>query len=70
MHDPWEPHLVVIKRILCYLQGTSEYDLLLRRSSIFDLIFYTDTDWLDARTRVAPPLATLSSSTTTTSPGP
>jgi hypothetical protein len=70
LHDPWEPHLVVVKRILHYLQGTLEYGLLLHRSSVFDLVFYTDTDWLDARTHVAPPLATLSSSMTTTSPGP
>jgi hypothetical protein len=43
MHDPQEPHLTAIKRILRYLQGTP--DLLLRHSSSSDLIVYTDADW-------------------------
>ena len=29
MHDPREPHLVALKRILCYLQGTLDLGLLL-----------------------------------------
>jgi hypothetical protein len=32
-HDPREPHLMVMKRIMCYLQGMPEYDLLLHRTS-------------------------------------
>jgi hypothetical protein len=45
MHDPREPHLTAMKRILHYLQGTPDYGLLLRRSSSFDLVVYTDADW-------------------------
>jgi hypothetical protein len=45
MHDPREPHLAVVKRILRYLQGTSEFGLLLHRSSVSDLTVYTDADW-------------------------
>jgi hypothetical protein len=45
MHDPQEPHLMVMKRILHYLQGTPDYSLLLRRSSSSDLVVYTDADW-------------------------
>jgi hypothetical protein len=45
MHDPREPHLTAMKRILRYLQGTPDYGLLLRRSSCSDLIVYTDADW-------------------------
>jgi hypothetical protein len=36
---------MAMKRILCYLQGTPDYDLLLRHSSSFDLIVYMDADW-------------------------
>jgi hypothetical protein len=45
MHDPREPHLTAMKRILHYLQGTPDYGLLLRRSSSSDLVVYTDADW-------------------------
>jgi hypothetical protein len=44
MHDPQEPHLTAMKRILRYLQGTPDYGLLLCRSSGSDLIIYTDAD--------------------------
>jgi hypothetical protein len=47
MHDPQELHLTAMKRILRYLQGTPYYSLLLRRSSSFDLVVYTDADWAD-----------------------
>jgi hypothetical protein len=43
MHDPREPHLTAMKRILRYLQWTPDY-ILLRRSSSFDLVVYTDVD--------------------------
>jgi hypothetical protein len=36
---------MAMKRTLCYLQGTPDYDLLLRRSSSSDLVVYTDADW-------------------------
>jgi hypothetical protein len=45
MHDPWEPHLTTMKRILRYLQGTPDYGLLLHRLSGSDLVVYTDADW-------------------------
>jgi hypothetical protein len=45
MHDPREPHLMAMKRILCYLQGAPDYDLLLCHSSSSDLIVYMDADW-------------------------
>jgi hypothetical protein len=44
MHDPQEPHLTTMKRILRYLQGMPDYGLLLRHSSSSDLIIYTDAD--------------------------
>jgi hypothetical protein len=44
MHDPRELHLTAMKRILRYLQGTLDYNLLLRRSPCSDLIVYTDVD--------------------------
>jgi hypothetical protein len=44
MHDPREPHLTTMKRILRYLQRTPYYGLLLRRSSSSDLVIYTDVD--------------------------
>jgi hypothetical protein len=36
---------MVMKRIMCYLQGTPDYGLLLRRSSSSDLVVYTNADW-------------------------
>jgi hypothetical protein len=45
MHNPREPHLTAMKRILRYLQGMPDYGLLLRRSSSSDLVIYTDADW-------------------------
>jgi hypothetical protein len=45
MHDPREPHLTALKRILRYLRGTLDFGLLLRRSSATELRVYTDADW-------------------------
>jgi hypothetical protein len=45
MHDPREPHLTAMKRILRYLRGTPNFGLLLRRSSGSDLVAYTNADW-------------------------
>ncbi|WVZ70234.1 hypothetical protein U9M48_018914 [Paspalum notatum var. saurae] len=45
MHDPREPHLTAVKRLLRYLRGTVDYDLLLHRSSSAELVVYTDADW-------------------------
>ena len=45
MHDPQEPHLTALKRLLRYLRGTVDYGLLLHRSSSAELVVYTDADW-------------------------
>ncbi|GKC29495.1 ribonuclease H-like domain-containing protein, partial [Tanacetum coccineum] len=45
MHDPREPHLVALKRILRYVQGTLDLGLHLYASSITSLVGYTDADW-------------------------
>jgi len=45
MHDPREPHLTALKRILRYVKGTPHLGLLLRPSSATDLVVYTDADW-------------------------
>jgi hypothetical protein len=45
MHDPREPHLTAMKRILRYLRRTPDFGLLLHRSSSSDLVVYTDADW-------------------------
>jgi hypothetical protein len=45
MHDPREPHLTAMKRILRYFRGTPDFGLLLHRSSSSDLVVYTNADW-------------------------
>jgi len=46
MHDPREPHLTALKRILRYLCDTVDFGRLLhRRSSSTELVVYTDADW-------------------------
>jgi len=45
MHDPREPHLTALKRILRYIRGTLDLGLLLRPSIATDLVVYTDADW-------------------------
>ena len=45
MHDPREPHLVAVKRILRYLQGTVSHGLHLQPSTPSELVVYTDADW-------------------------
>jgi hypothetical protein len=45
MHDPREPHLAALKRILRYVRGTLNLGLLLRPSASTDLVVYTDVDW-------------------------
>ena len=46
MHDPREPHLTALKRILRYLRGTVDFSLQLHwRSSSTELIVYTVADW-------------------------
>jgi hypothetical protein len=46
MHDPWEPHLTAMKRVLRYLRSSLDFSLHLRRSaSSSELTVYTDVDW-------------------------
>jgi hypothetical protein len=45
MHDPCEPHFLLIKRILRYLEGTPDFGLHLYSSSPHTLISYSDADW-------------------------
>ncbi|GJR57325.1 ribonuclease H-like domain-containing protein [Tanacetum coccineum] len=45
MHDPREPHLSALKRILWYVQGTLNYGLQLFSSSTTNLVAYSDADW-------------------------
>ncbi|GJW38691.1 ribonuclease H-like domain-containing protein [Tanacetum coccineum] len=45
MHDPREPHLAALKRILRYVQGTLEFGLQLYASSETSLVAYSDVDW-------------------------
>ena len=44
MHDPREPHLNAIKRILRYPRGTIDHGLQIHRSSPTSLTAYTDAD--------------------------
>jgi len=46
MHDPQEPHLAALKRILRYIRGTLHLGLLLRPSTQSDLLVYSDADWV------------------------
>ena len=45
MHDPHEPHLALIKRILRYVKGTLSSGLHLGAGSITSLTAYSDADW-------------------------
>ena len=45
IHDPREPHLSAVKRILRYLQGTLSHGLHLQPSTPSELVVYTDADW-------------------------
>jgi hypothetical protein len=45
MHDPREPHLTAMKRILRYLREMPNFGLLLRRSSNSDQVVYLNVDW-------------------------
>nr|GEZ61435.1 ribonuclease H-like domain-containing protein [Tanacetum cinerariifolium] len=45
MHDPREPHLIDMKRVLRYLRGTTDLGLQLFQSTTSQLIAYSDADW-------------------------
>jgi hypothetical protein len=44
MHDPREPQLAALKRLLRYLRDTVDYGLLLHMSTSSELVVYTDVD--------------------------
>ena len=46
---PKEAHLTVIKRILRYLVYTPKFGLWYHRGSTFDLIGYSDADWVGCK---------------------
>lgn len=48
MHDPREPHLALIKRILRYVKDTLAYGLQLHTTSPLILIVYFDANWADS----------------------
>ena len=45
MHDPREPHMKALRRILRYIQGTSHHGLQLLKHQGLSLVAYTDVDW-------------------------
>nr|GEV93726.1 ribonuclease H-like domain-containing protein [Tanacetum cinerariifolium] len=45
MHDPREPHLLTLKRILRYVRGTLDHGLQLYASSMTQFVAYTDAEW-------------------------
>ncbi|XP_014503359.1 uncharacterized protein LOC106763707 [Vigna radiata var. radiata] len=45
MHDPKENHMNALKCILRYIQGTIDFGLHLYKSTIGNLLSYTDADW-------------------------
>jgi hypothetical protein len=46
MHDSRELHLALVKHILRYLQGTLDFGLQQHRSSVQDLVAYSNADWV------------------------
>nr|GEZ05228.1 ribonuclease H-like domain-containing protein [Tanacetum cinerariifolium] len=45
MHDPREPYLAALKRILRYIRGTLDFGFHLYSSTTISLVGYTDADW-------------------------
>ncbi|GKA30076.1 ribonuclease H-like domain-containing protein [Tanacetum coccineum] len=45
MHDPREPHLAALKRVLRYVRGTLDFGLQLYASITGSVVAYTDADW-------------------------
>nr|GEX81960.1 ribonuclease H-like domain-containing protein [Tanacetum cinerariifolium] len=46
MHDPREPQLAALKRVLRYVRGTLDHGLQLYVSYTSQLNAYTDADWV------------------------
>lgn len=47
MHAPWEPHLNLLKRVLCYVKCSLDLGLQLHTSACSRLTTYTNVDWAD-----------------------
>ncbi|KAF3635040.1 Ubiquitin carboxyl-terminal hydrolase family protein [Capsicum annuum] len=45
MECPTEMHILAAKRILCYLQGTKDFEIFYRKGERADLIGFTDSDY-------------------------
>jgi hypothetical protein len=45
MHDPREPHLSLMKRVLCYVKGTLDAGFHIGTSSPTMITAYSDADW-------------------------
>ncbi|XP_039778394.1 uncharacterized mitochondrial protein AtMg00810-like [Panicum virgatum] len=45
MHDPREPHLALVKRILRYVKGTLSAGLHISTGPVDKLVAYSDADW-------------------------
>ncbi|XP_066354894.1 uncharacterized mitochondrial protein AtMg00810-like [Miscanthus floridulus] len=45
MHDPREPHLALIKRILRYIKGSLSVDIHLGTGTVSQVTAYSDIDW-------------------------
>ena len=45
MHDPREPHMSALRRIIRYIQGTKSHGLQIFKSSQQTLTAYSDADW-------------------------
>lgn len=44
-HDPRAPHQALLKRILCYVRGTTSHGLHLRSTHELSVTAYSDADW-------------------------
>ncbi|KAL9996697.1 putative RNA-directed DNA polymerase [Helianthus debilis subsp. tardiflorus] len=45
MHQPQEPHMEAVMRIIRYLKGTTSHDVLFKSNGHLDTQVYTDADW-------------------------
>ena len=54
MHDPREPHLALVKRILRYVKGTLSSGLHIGTGRVDSLTAYSDTDWAGCPPDVLP----------------
>jgi len=53
MHDPREPHLALVKRILQYVKGTLSAGLHISTGPVDRQVAYSDADWAGCQTPVA-----------------